>query len=73
MNDPCVPTPTPLAPEEDWTGPGFLNKAWSGTPHPIFIPDSNGIPGTPDPSLPGDSRYFDIDVRIRQIFSSHNW
>lgn len=65
--DPCTVTPTP------WAGPGFLNAEWSATPHPNFIADSAGIPGTPDASLPGDGRHFDIDVRIRAIFSTNGW
>jgi len=57
----------------NWAGPGFLNQAWSSTPHPSFIDNSNGIPGTPDASLPGDIRYYDIDSRIRSIFTNNSW
>jgi hypothetical protein len=64
---------TPLPPSTQWTGPGFLNQAWSATPHPSFIPDSAGIAGTPDPSLPGDVRHYDMDVLMRQIFSTNSW
>lgn len=69
--DSCLSTPLPDY--DDWSGPGFLNRGWNATPHPNFIPDSAGVPGTPDPSLPGDRRYFDIDARIRQIFSTQGW
>lgn len=64
---------TPLPPYDHWTGPGFLNEEWSATPHPSFVGDSAGVPGTPDQSLPGDSRHFDMDTRMRQIFASSGW
>jgi len=69
--DPCTLLPTPSP--SQWTGPGFLNQEWSATPYPSFIANSAGIPGTLDTSLPGDKRHFDIDARMRQIFSSNGW
>jgi hypothetical protein len=50
-----------------------LNQAWSATPHPIFVANSRGIPGTPDASLSGDVRHWDFDGRMRQIFTQNGW
>lgn len=58
---------------EDWAGPGFLNQAWSATPHPSPINDGAGILGVLDTSLPGDRRYFYMDVLMRTIFSNNQW
>lgn len=69
--DSCTLTPRP--PYNQWSGSGFLNRQWSATPHPSFVANSAGIAGTPDAGLPGDRRYWDIDVRVRQIFSSKGW
>ncbi len=56
--NPCNANPRPTP--GHWSGPGFLNAEWSATPHPSFVASSTGIPGTADPSLPGDIRYLDI-------------
>ncbi len=58
---------------DHWNGLGYRNVEWSATPHPGFIADSRGIPGTSDASLPGDIRYFDMDTRIQNIFSTRGW
>ena len=63
-----IPHPT------NWAGPGFLNQAWSDNPHPSFITNGAGlVPGSSDFSLPGDARYFYMDVLIRSIFSNNQW
>jgi len=56
-----------------WTGPGFLNQAWSADPHPSFITNSQGIPGTLDTALPGDRRHLRMDQIMRDIFTDNNW
>lgn len=53
-------------------GTGFQNLAWA-TAAPAFVANSAGLTGTPDASLPGDSRYLDFDQRIRSIASSKGW
>ncbi|MDX2161773.1 MAG: hypothetical protein SF162_10645 [bacterium] len=69
--DPCVLTPQP--PYDHWSGDGYLNLEWSAAPAPAFIGNSQGAAGTPDPRLPGDSRYFDVDTRIRFLFTTYGW
>lgn len=69
--DSCAQTPLPAY--DDWNGPGYLNLQWSATPHPDFVPNSLGIAGNQDDSLPGDARYFDLDVRIRAITQNKGW
>ncbi len=69
--NPCLQTPLP-APTA-WTGQGFRNREWSGTPLPAFLGDSTGVTGTPDPSLSGDRRYYDFDSRIRTIVATYGW
>jgi hypothetical protein len=69
--DPCLQTPLP-APQA-WGGPGYLNREWAATPLPSFLANSIGDPGSLDTSLPGDGRYFDFDIRIRQIFTNNSW
>lgn len=67
-------TPSPVTPTATPVGPALLlNEEWSATPHPSFVGDSAGVPGTPDQSLPGDSRHFDMDTRMRQIFAPSGW
>ncbi len=68
--DSCTLTPRP--PSNTWGGPGFLNEEWP-TAASSFPANSNGIPGTPDASLPGDRRHFSMDTLMRQVFTSHGW
>jgi len=69
--DSCLLTPRP--PYNQWSGLGYLNLEWSTAPAPAFIGNSQGAAGTPDPRLPGDRRYFDVDPRIRNLFTQYSW
>jgi hypothetical protein len=68
--DSCALSPTPAY--NQWTGPGFLNLEWP-TAASSFVANNAGLPGTPDPRLPGDTRYLDTDARIRQLFTTNGW
>ena len=67
--DTCSQTPRPAY--NHWTSAGFKNLEWPDASD--FVADSAGSPGAPDNRLPGDSRYFDIDARIRAIFTTNGW
>ncbi len=63
------PRPTP----EHWAGSSFRNLAWSASPYPTFVPNSKGVAGASDTSLPGDRRFLAMDMRLRQIFTARSW
>lgn len=63
--DSCIPSPRPSP--EWWSGGGFLNRSWINTTSP------NQQPGVLDTTLPGDRRFFTMDMAMRSIMNYRGW